>query len=79
MSQAQIYDDSTLLRRAYAAYYRKGPVMDQPSSSGSCVEHHKGKVYVTLRNVRGVLAVYRVRNDGILKGLKRYPKAFDTE
>jgi hypothetical protein len=25
----------------------------------------------------GVLAVYRVRNDGILKGLKRWPKAIE--
>jgi hypothetical protein len=32
------------------------------------------RLIVVLRNTRGVLKVYRVRNDGILKGLKRWPK-----
>jgi hypothetical protein len=39
---------------------------------------HKGKDYVVLRNIRGVVKVYRVRSDGALKGLRRYPKAFDA-
>ena len=38
------------------------------------VSEHDGKLYVVLSNVRGTLAVYRVRNDGVLKGLKRWPK-----
>jgi hypothetical protein len=36
-----------------------------------------GKRYVVLRNTKGVLAVYRVRNDGILKGLRRWPAALE--
>jgi hypothetical protein len=77
---AQIYDDKDLLRRAYAAYYRGpgGNLRDIPASD-SGVELHDGKYYVVLRNIHGVLAVYRVRSDGILKGLRRYPKTFDTE
>ena len=82
MAQAQIYDDKDLLRRAYAAYFRSpdgsGHFKDQPASD-SGVEVHNGKYYVVLRNARGVLMVYRLRNDGALKGLRRYPKAFDTE
>jgi hypothetical protein len=38
----------------------------------------RGKDYVVLRNIRGVVKVYRVRSDGALKGLRRYPKAFDA-
>ena len=50
---------------------------DQPASPDSGVERHKGKYYVVLRNVRGILKVYRLRPNGALKGLKRYPKALD--
>ena len=32
---------------------------------------------MVLRNLNGVLKVYRVRRDGVLKGLKRYPATFD--
>jgi hypothetical protein len=78
--QTQMYDDKDLLRRAYAAYFRglDGSFRDQPSSSSSGVEVHNGKYYVVLRNIRGVLKVYRLRTDGALKGLHRYPKAFDS-
>ena len=31
-----------------------------------------------LRNVNGVLKVYRIRSDGALKGLRRYPKALES-
>ena len=50
---------------------------DQPATSDSCVESYDGKYYVVLRNFNGVLKVYRVLNNGALKGLRRYPKAFD--
>ncbi|MDE2081092.1 MAG: hypothetical protein KGI90_07060 [Burkholderiales bacterium] len=70
------HDD--LLRRAFAAYFRsaagEGGVPLQPSKSSS-VETIDGLDYVVLRNVKGPLAVYRVRNDGMLKGLKRWPAA----
>ena len=67
-------DEDDLLRRAFAAYFRQ-PVegqLDQPSNS-SGVERHKGKDYVVLRNANGLLKVYRVRKDGMLKGLRRWP------
>jgi hypothetical protein len=38
-----------------------------------------GLSYVVLRNARGLLAVYRVRNDGMLKGLKRWPAEIDGQ
>lgn len=60
-----------LIRRALAAYFRTGGT-EQPAGGGDLVEHD-GMTYVVLRNVSGILAVYRVRNDGILKRLKRWP------
>jgi hypothetical protein len=33
--------------------------------------------YVVLENVNGVLAVYRVRNDGMLRRMRRWPKAIE--
>jgi hypothetical protein len=75
------HDDEDLLRRAYAAWFRdcddRRIIKDQPASPDSAVERHRGKYYVVLRNVRGVLKVYRLRPNGALKGLKRYPKALD--
>lgn len=62
-----------LMRRAYAAYFRNKEFTDQPSQADSDIEEHGGKKYVVLRNVRSVLAVYRVRNDGMLKRLERWP------
>ncbi|MGH3289146.1 MAG: hypothetical protein ACRDPD_31475 [Streptosporangiaceae bacterium] len=69
--------DEQLTQRAFAAYFRSAAregahSPDQPASY-SGVEERGGKQYVVLRNVNGVLAVYRVRNDGVLKGLKRWP------
>ena len=60
------------LRRAFAAYFRTGG-NEQPSQESSEAITHEGLQYVVLRNVSGLLAVYRVRNDGMLKRLKRWP------
>jgi hypothetical protein len=61
--------------RAFAAYFREATWSPpQPSNSSGVVEH-KGKQYVVLENVNGVLAVYRIRNNGYLKQLKRWPAA----
>ncbi len=67
-----------LVNRAIAAYFRSAdaPSPDQPANY-SDVQEAGGKRYVVLRNVNGVLAVYRVRNDGVLKGLKRWPKELE--
>ena len=69
-------DDDALTRRAFAAYFRTGG-LDQPSSAGSAVVQHDGKYYVMLHNAAGLMAVYRVRNDGVLKRLVRWPAALD--
>ena len=67
------HDEPKLLSRAMAAYFRAGNTI-QPANE-SDVKDVGGKTYVALRNISGVLAVYRVRNDGVLKGLKRWPLA----
>lgn len=66
-------DQRGLYARAVAALYRTERSPSQPDEALSGVEQHGGKVYVVLRNVRGVIAVYRVRNDQMLKRLKRLP------
>lgn len=78
-----VADDDTLLRRAFAAYYRAGAregyAQEQlgiPANT-SYVAEHEGKRYVVLENVNEVLAVYRVRTTGVLKGLRRWPKQIE--
>jgi hypothetical protein len=67
------FDDDDMKRRAIAAWLRGG-AYDQPGWLDSGVEEVDGNYYVVLRNVSGVMAVYRIRNEGILKRLKRWPK-----
>lgn len=65
-----LIDKDALTRRALAAYFRSGGG-EQPVSFG--VERHGKLNYVALRSKKGLLACYRVRNDGLLKRLKRLP------
>ncbi len=65
-------DDAAATRRAFAAYFRSGG-FDQPSGASGVVTHG-GKVYVHLHSGTRTLAVYRVRNDGRLKALRKPPK-----
>jgi hypothetical protein len=80
LTTSTIASDEDLTSRAFAAYFRAGTrngfIMAQPANYSGVAEH-KGKQYVVLRNGGGVLAVYRVRNDGALKGLRRWPKALE--
>lgn len=62
-----------LVRRAMAAYFRAGNT-EQPGESSSEVRDIEGRHYVVLRNVNGVLAVYRLTNQGKLRVLRRWPK-----
>ncbi|MGU3501882.1 hypothetical protein [Mycobacterium sp. C31M] len=66
-----IAERDDLTRRAFAAYFRSGGT-DQPTR-GSGVVERDGKLYVVLGSARGILAVYRVRNDGMLRRMRRWP------
>lgn len=71
-------DHEDLTRRAFAAWFRSGGT-DQPSNV-SGLETAEGLDYVVLRNVSGVLAVYRIRivnGAPMLKRMKRWPAALD--
>jgi hypothetical protein len=67
-------DDIDLIRRARAAYYRGGNMAILSSDSGDAdVKRHRNKWYVLLGLLGDNPIVYRVRNDGMLKRLKRWP------
>lgn len=75
------FDEEGLHRRALAAYYRvaarDGYSADIPSERISGYETHNELDYVVLRNNSKTLAVYRVRNDNVLRRLKRWPADLD--
>jgi hypothetical protein len=74
-------DHEEVMQRAYTAWHRackrNGWTFQQPSDRKSMLEEHNGKLYAVLRGGGTVYQVYRVRNDGMLKGLKRWPKEID--
>ncbi len=72
-------DDIALKNRAMAAYFRGQDtrLIDQPNQHESGVEQHNEKTYVVLRTGGKALAVYRLRNDGILRRMKRPPKSIE--
>lgn len=62
--------------RAQAAYFRAADDnADIPKGNSDLLCDDEGKYYVVLSNSNGILAVYRVRNDDMLKRLKRWPAA----
>jgi hypothetical protein len=67
------FDESDLLRRAYAAWYRTGGF--DPPDNDTDVRTVEGLTYVRLVSEKRILAVYRVESSGRLKRLKRFPKA----
>jgi hypothetical protein len=67
--------------RALAAWYRAGATGNAPSARMASAG---GREYVVLRGQRAlggpvIVAVYRVRNDGVLKGLRRWPRELEAE
>ena len=68
-------DEREVIERAMKAWFQSGGT-DQPSNTSE-IREHGGKEYVVLENVNGVLAVYRIKNNGALKRLKRWPKAIE--
>ena len=76
MAELKEFDPGNYGDRALSAYFRVfGSSSGQPSRPAGVVVDDRQ--YVVLFNVNGVLAVYRIRNDGALKRLRRYPKAID--
>jgi hypothetical protein len=73
-------DVDDVMARAFAAYFktakRDGYRADQPANY-SDVMSADDRDYAVLRNCNGTLAVYRVRNNGYLKRLKRWPAELD--
>jgi hypothetical protein len=67
--------------RALAAWYRSsaiGPSRQYPSEALSMqVALPDGKQYVVLANSYGVLGVYRIRPSGLLRLLRRWPRAVE--
>lgn len=64
-----------LLRRALRAWHSDSA---QRPGSASAVEAHGGRWYVVLRAQRrgpAPLAVYRLKNDGLLRRMRRWPKS----
>ena len=67
--------NTDLLSRAYAAYFRSGAVGLPSNGSDEIV--FGGKTYVVLRNVHGILAIYRLLKSGQLRRLRCYPAELD--
>jgi len=67
-------NNDDLLKRALSAWYRTS--FEAVSVEDSGIEKQGDLMYVILRQTgQEILAVYRVRNDGQLKRLRRIPKA----
>lgn len=66
-------DSNELARRANAAWYRFGEPDTNPPVAHTEVVEHDDHLYVVLSSAADLLVVYRVRNDGQLKRLKRPP------
>ncbi len=72
--QNQLNDDEVIARAVRAYFRRGGEGIPQPSSA-SQVEEHDGKRWAVLRNVNGLLSVYRVRPNGRLQFVDLHPKS----
>jgi len=59
------------ITRAIAAYYRTPNVSQH---GGAELVTYEGKDYVVMANIRGLLACYRVQNNGQLRRMVRPPK-----
>ena len=64
-------DETELLKLALAAHQSRSATT-LPATSARA-EEHGGQRYVVLRDLDGVVAVYRVGKDRSLKGLRRWP------
>ena len=72
------YDEEELFERAGTAYRKAGGNM-QPNKYESTVEEIDGVIYSVLRNVNGILAVYKYNPEkDRLTGLKEWPAALES-
>ena len=63
------------VRRALSAYYRSDSTVPDEQASGE--RTHNGKQSVVLERHREVLAVYRGQPNGLLRRMRRWPKAVE--
>ncbi len=74
--------DSDWIAHAIGRYFRSaGETADRPSTTDSRELEVDGTRYVVLANVRGILAVYRISEDGkaLSRILKRWPSALNKQ
>jgi hypothetical protein len=73
-------NEAKILERAWRAYQSTdSAAAEQPVDHCSSERVLGGLRYVVLRNNRRTLAVYRVRNSGLLRRMKRWPLALGRE
>ncbi len=78
--EAERLDDPAIVRRALAAWYGTDET-EAPGHPDPAASHHvrlAGHEYVVLRDVNSLLAIYRLRNDGKLKRLRRWPRELEN-
>lgn len=66
------------MRAHYRASKRESGIYAQPSAASSGLEEVDGQQLVVLRNVRGVLRVYKVRSGDRLAQVKQWPDGLET-
>lgn len=71
--------DGELFARAAAAYYRapRDDQAGQPVPHRSYSAKHEGRQYVVLASNDTLLAVYRMRQSGMLKRMRRWPREIE--
>ena len=68
--------DEVLVDSAISLFLRENrSSSSEPDQYASSVEQLEGHLYVVLRNYNGVLAVYEVVGNGVLKRTSKVPKA----
>jgi hypothetical protein len=72
----EVQDDNVLVDSAISLFFREHKSSSsEPDQYASSVEQLEGRLYVVLRNYNGVLAVYEVVGNGVLKKATKVPKA----
>jgi len=79
---AQAKDNERVIDRAFAAWFRAGKRAGATSpdipANDSYLCELAGRRYVILQNINGIMAVYRVKTNGILREMRRWPRELDV-